>query len=177
MTLFLPTKIWALNHVIAPHGITDIVHAHVHQKYRSLVVVYGGSTAAGWLLHANHQDFWLYCIFGVSSVVHFRHDFVFPKWMLSTMVLALLLQPSQVDAIFLYMMVLHVPNHYRAAWRYVKTQRWLTVGLLLATGVWCDAYLLGSLLENPTFILSIVVGHVVYQEFAALKKTQAQTPP
>jgi hypothetical protein len=175
MTLLLPSKIWALKHVIAPHGITDIVHARVHQNYCSLVVVYGGSTAAGWLLHATHHDVWLYCIFAVSSVVHFRNDFVFPKWMLSTVVLTLMLQPSQIDAIFFYMMVLHVPNHYRAAWRYVKKQKCLTLGLLLATGFWCDAYLVGTLLENPTFILSIVVGHVVYQEFVAL--TNTKSPP
>jgi hypothetical protein len=163
MSLF-PIRIWTLNHVIAPHGITDIVHAQVHRRFPALLTVYGGSAGAGWLLHTTQQDCVLYGLFGLLSVVHFRNDFVFPKWTAALTTLALVVQPSPFDAVILYMLALHVPNHYRMAWPYICKQKYLTFALLFGTGVWCDSFLLSYMFNQPFFIVSIIMGHVVYQE-------------
>ena len=160
--LLLPARIWALNHIIAPHGVTDLVHAHVYKQYPTLAAFYGGSTAAGWLLHTSHQDVWLYGLFGLLSLVHFRHDFYFfPNW---NSTLALVLQSPPLDALLFYMLFVHVPNHYRAAWPYIEKHRLPTLALILGTGVWCDFFLLSTMWNEMHFILSIIIGHVFYQE-------------
>ena len=92
----LPVRLWSINHIIAPHGITDIVHAHVNKQYSALVGAYAGSTTTGWLLHTTHNDLYLCGVFGVLSIVHFRNDFVLPKWILSTIVLALMVFSSYI---------------------------------------------------------------------------------
>ena len=161
----LPLRIWTLNHIIAPHGVTDIVHAHVYQKYPTLLAFYGTSTTTGWLLHNSHNDVVLYSLFTVFTIVHFRHDFVYPKWILSSMVLMLMVQPSPLDALFFYMTFLHVPTHYRNAWSYIKLKQLLTLALLWGTSVWCDTFLLKCLWNQPFFIVSIMLGHIGYQEF------------
>ena len=162
---FIPPRLWALNHIIAPHGITDVVHAQVYKQYPVLTVFYGGSTLTGWLLHSTQHDVFLYSIFGVLSIVHFRNDFVLPKWVLSSSTLLLMLQGSSLDALFFYMMVIHVPNHFRTAWSYVKKMPLLTLVLLSATGVWCDYYLLSELWNHPYLMISVMMGHILYQEF------------
>ena len=161
----LPVRLWSINHIIAPHGITDIVHAHVNKQYPVLLGAYAGSTTTGWLLHTTHNDLYLCGVFGVLSIVHFRNDFVLPKWILSTIVLALMVVPSPVDALLFYMVALHVPNHYRMAWPYVAKEKLLTTVLLYGTGVWCDHFLVQTMVAQPYLILSLVIGHVVYQEF------------
>jgi hypothetical protein len=168
---FLPTRIWALNHIIAPHGITDIVHAHVYKQYPMLAVIYGGSAASGWLLHSSHHDIYLYSLFGILSVVHFRHDFNLPKWMLSLMLFALLLQPSPLDGIYVYMLCFHVPNHYRMAWHYVKQQQMATIFLLWVSAAWCDSFLISTMVREPYTITSIIIAHILYEEFVNTKLT------
>ena len=168
---FLPPRIWALNHIIAPHGITDIVHAHVYKQYPILALIYSGSTAGGWLLHSSHNDVCLYSLFGILSVVHFRHDFSFPKWVLSAITLVLMLQPSPLDSLYFYMVCVHVPNHYRMAWRYVKQQQFATLVLLWCSGIWCDSFLISSMVREPYAIVSVIIAHILYEEFASHKIT------
>jgi hypothetical protein len=165
MALLPPLRIWSINHIIAPHGITDIVHAHVHKQYPVLTAVYTGSTATGWLLHTGHNDIYLYSIFTILSIVHFRNDFVLPKWVLSTSVLLLMLQQSTIDSLLFYMLVVHVPNHYKMAWSYINKERIMTTVLLYSSGVWCDHFLWRTILAQPYFILSIMIGHILYQEY------------
>jgi hypothetical protein len=41
----------------------------------------------------------------------------------------------------------------------------LTLGLICATGIWCEYYLLSALWNEPYLITSVVIGHILYQEF------------
>jgi hypothetical protein len=165
--LLLPARIWALNHIIAPHGITDLVHAHVYKQYPTLAAFYGGSTTAGWILHANHHDVWLYGLFGILSLVHFRHDFYFfPNW---NATLVLMMQSSPLDAFLFYMVFAHVPNHFRMAWPYIEKHRLPTFALLMGAGAWCDCFLLNTLWNYPYWITSVIIGHILYQELGVQK--------
>ena len=167
--LLLPVRILALNHIIAPHGITDLVHAHVSKQYPTLAAFYGGSAATGWLLHSTHHDPYLYGIFGLTSLVHFRNDFrFFPNWIATSAILA---KSHPLEALFLYMVLVHVPNHYRTAWPYIQKHRLPTLALILGMGIWSDFFLLRTLWNDPHWIFSVIIGHVLYQEYGCKKGT------
>lgn len=153
----------SMHYIIAPHGITDIVHAHLKKDYPRLVQCYAGSVSSGMLLHELHLDAVVYAGFLTLSVVHFRNDFKKTPWSCGILSLAAFVQ-NPLDFFFVYMVLVHVPHHYRTAWSYVRLAKMATALLVAATGLWSDAYLFNVAATHPTWIASIVMGHVLYQE-------------
>jgi len=111
------------------------------------------------LLHECQLDAIVYAAFLALSVVHFRHDFKRAPW--ACLSLAAF---APVDFFFGYMVLVHVPNHYRTAWSYIKMAKMATAFFVAATGLWSDAFLLNVVAAHPTCVASIVMGHVLYQE-------------
>ena len=160
-----------LTKLIAPHGITDLVHAHLNREYPRLVACYAGSLGSGLCLHAAGQDAVLYSAFALLSAVHFAHDFG-PWWRLCAepereqlvqgCIVAACTAP--VDSFLWYMAFLHVPTHYATSWRYLKRAKWATVLSIAATAAWCDQNLISFLVRYPFCAASIIIGHILYQE-------------
>lgn len=62
------------NIIIAPHGITDLIHAHHNDLIKPLLQIYGTTFTASQILHITHLDTATHILFAVASIAHFRHD-------------------------------------------------------------------------------------------------------
>ena len=172
-----------LTQLIAPHGITDLVHAQLNREYPRLVASYAGSLGAGVCLHALGQDPVLYGAFAAMSAVHFAHDFG-PWWSACTelereqLVQACIVTAcsAPVDAFLWYMACLHVPTHYATSWHYLKRAKWGTVLSVAATAAWCDQNLVSFLTQYPYCAASIIIGHILYQEHVHSLPTDLHPP-
>lgn len=165
----------SMHYIIAPHGITDIVHAHVKQEYPRLVQCYAGSVSTAMVLHELHLDAIVYAAFFALSVVHFRHDFKRAPWACSALSLTTFIK-MPLDFFFLYMVLVHVPNHYRTAWPYIKMAKMATAFFVAVTGLWSDAFLFNVVAAHPTCVASIVMGHVLYQEGLFFSRNEVPPP-
>ena len=58
-----------------PHGITDLVHCHQHNKQKTLIVSYLGSIGVGNILHTHNLDVVWNTVFISLTFLHFQHDF------------------------------------------------------------------------------------------------------
>ena len=94
-----------LTTVIAPHGITDMIHA-VQYNITSELLALNGAVLGASLIMANNAPMLLDGAFMAASVVHFRHDMptikYVPKSTLSTLLIgsSVLYDPN---IFFLYM--------------------------------------------------------------------------
>jgi len=163
--LATPLYFHAMTKIIAPHGITDIVHAQQYKTYKPLFCSYLGSIGCGQLLHVLHLDpIWNTCFFGMS-ILHFQHDFSYFNWKqrmtISTLFIVSFYYFS-FTPFYLYMLLLHVPNHYRMAWDYVKYNIPLTIALVSITS-FCTEKMFQSNVDM-SFIISVVIGHILYEE-------------
>ena len=170
----VPSPIKALyTHIIAPHGITDVFHAHHTQNYRSLFTSYAGSMLVSAGLHQFHLDNVLWFGFCFASCFHFRHDLIsiFPKvspdlrhqlWITGSLLSILIQQPNWF---LIYMVLLHVPNHYRMAWKYTRPSWKALLASIALVAFVCDTqydYVLQN--QHWDWIIGIVLGHIVYEE-------------
>ena len=62
------------NGVIAPHGITDMLHARCENKMKELTLTYGTTIVSSYLLSDVGMGMAVNILFFVLSVVHFRRD-------------------------------------------------------------------------------------------------------
>jgi len=160
-----------LTAVIAPHGITDIIHALQHNTTAELVAYNTASLVSSHFL-SEHLPLLLDEAFIVASIVHFRHDMpanaLIPKYAMSG---ALLLASIQYDPniLFGYMVLLHVPNHYKTNWKFMKDAPYKNVGgvvafslLLIVFGEYFPWLFQSKLLFDMS--KGIVVSHVLYNE-------------
>jgi hypothetical protein len=160
----------AMNIIIVPHGVTDIVHAIHTRNVRNLVKYYGTALLGGEICYWIHQEHIWYNVFFIFSVCHFKHDFdvIVPHKSLSyglSVLLLLLFSKQSLWVFFAYMLFVHVPHHYCNSWTYVKNYTYITSVLVYVTSVWSNLLLVNSL-SNETWmaVLSIVIGHVLYEE-------------
>lgn len=164
-----------LTAVIAPHGITDIIHATKHNATTELVAWNGASLASSWFL-SQHIPIILDEMFIIASIVHFRHDMPVlgqelarvPKYVLSG---ALLFASIRYDPniLFGYMVLLHVPNHYIMNWKFMKDEPYQNIGLVVAFSlllVFSGEYFPWIFDSQLLFDMSkgIIVSHVIYNE-------------
>jgi|LauGreDrversion2_2_1035103.scaffolds.fasta_scaffold106146_1 hypothetical protein len=158
--------------IIAPHGITDLIHARQTGLMKPLVGIQAGTLLSVYGLHSAHMDILVNVLFLIASVAHFRHDMVAlvraPLWF-RVVVLSAIPQVCLYDSFLLYMVLLHVPNHYRMNWSYIRNQKWVS-GLLVG------GFTLGSLAFAQThgldstggFVMdtfkALIISHVIYNE-------------
>ena len=160
-----------LTTVIAPHGITDMIHAVQYNITTELLALNGAVLGAS-VIMANNAPMLLDGAFMAASVVHFRHDMptikYVPKSTLSTLLIgsSVLYEPN---IIFIYMVATHVPNHYRTNWRYIRENTEKNVGLIILFTL--ALYLCGELF--PTLYecqlafdcsKGLVISHIIYDE-------------
>jgi hypothetical protein len=157
--------------IIAPHGVTDLIHARHMGLMKPLFGIQAGTLLSVYGLHSAHMDILVNILFLVASVVHFRHDMVAlvraPLWF-RVVVLSAIPQPYLYDSFLLYMVLLHVPNHYRMNWWYMRKQKWVS-GLVVG-GITLGSLAVGSSGLVPTggFVMdtfkALIISHVVYNE-------------
>lgn len=169
----VPFQKFLVTQVIAPHGITDIVHAHKTNSYFKLFFNYGGSIVLTNELHYIQQDTILNFIFFIASAYHFRHDISIispklkPRFIYSVLFLNYLIKNPEL--FILYMTFLHVPNHYRMSWNYIKFMKYESLILIFSTSIL--SYFGYNYIEsiNNIPIMGIILGHVFYNEIVIKK--------
>lgn len=156
--------------IIAPHGMTDLFHSQQYNKTKELLLMNAGITASSFLLNTNNLSPILDSTFFISSIIHFRHDMPsinVPRYILSTSLILLSLQ--QPDFFFLYMVALHVPNHYKNNWKYIEFNKDTNLGILfLFTTLFLYITNQYNDLIDVNFISTLsksgIISHIVYEE-------------
>jgi len=168
--------------VISPHGSTDLIHANQNGLVPKLMQIQAVNIFTAQLLQNLNQGKILDIIFYVSSALHFRHDFITVKnYSKSILLFALFSIPeiafkwfligippiSLNDVLFFYMIFLHVPNHYRLSWNFIKKQKRETVFLV---GLFSMLFLkFGNSVDFSNINIintakSFVISHIIYNE-------------
>jgi len=161
--------------VIAPHGITDIMHAGQKKKIPQLLQIQVATTAGIEIFQWLHQDKLIYLLFFLSSVAHFRHDMPtisnIPRYVCSAFFLAATIYYSYPDLFLLYMAFIHVPNHYRMSVPFLKKEKVQTTMILVGTTLafWSAIPIIDSLdmwknIQIQNIAISIIISHIFYQE-------------
>lgn len=164
-----------LTTVIAPHGITDLLHAKQTNNTKQLLSINSLCVLGSFGLSQNDVTIiGLNIFFLASSLVHFRHDFpiIFKnanqerqQYICS---LALILSFIENNNLFFgYMLLVHVPNHYYLN-RYVVKQKYVfnlsfILGFTLLFSFLGDWYIAFEPMLFPLY-KGVVVAHIIYQE-------------
>ena len=112
-------------------------------------------------------------LFFVLSVVHFRRDMPIikniPRYIWSFLFLQYA-TTSNIELFFCTWCVLHVPNHYRLNWNYIKQNGKMSVFVIIGKTLYYWSGLVDTydLVVNDGFmsiVKGIVMSHVIYDEF------------
>lgn len=168
-----------LQHIIAPHGLTDIIHAIEYKKVPKMLLSYSATCLTTCVLHKYPRIIdvcFLFC-----STLHFRIDM--PRWgiinnmyaytlqMIQSMVLVLwFLLAKPYDVFFYFMCILHVPNHYKNSFVYLKVHPYMTAFLFSVFHILVQQYSQLSMNRYHLLVVeAIVMGHIVYHELFVRK--------
>ena len=164
-----------LTTVIAPHGITDILHATQNNSTKQLLSINSLCVVSSFGLSQNDVTILgLNVFFLASSLVHFRHDFpiIFrdgnqelQKYICS---LALILSfIENYNLFFWYMTFIHVPNHYYLNREVIKQKLGMNLSFILAFTLLFsflgEQYIVFDSMLFPLY-KGLVVAHIIYQE-------------
>ena len=154
--------------IIAPHGITDFIHAVNKKDCFPLLLTYGVSICVSQKLTPIILNSIYQLPLCIASLIHFHRDFelLFPNKYLSFIgnITNLYLSIQYPDPyLYVYMCLLHVPNHYRMSWVYVKNHKWLTILSILSSSFIIKMMMRVNHLWYPS-IIGIIIGHIVYGE-------------
>ncbi len=170
-----------LTSVIAPHGITDVIHAVHNNSTRellsmnSLCVLTSIGLSRNDITRASFDIFFIGC-----SLIHFRHDFpvIFKdvhencqQFFLCfvTMVTFII----QQDLFYYYMTLLHVPKHYYFNRRVISKNYVINLSFIVGFTLFLTLIGANDVVFSPIFYpfyKGIVVSHIIYQELYVHKK-------
>lgn len=168
-----------IKNIIAPHGMTDLTHSVIYDNYNNLLKIQLTSfTISEILTNTFHQKNILDFIFITTSIIHFRKDFnniyinipnVLKSFIFITSCLYILPYEIGRYILLLFMSFIHVPNHYKNNYKYIKKEPILNFILLLAFTAFINYVdiLHPELFANEQLITiskSIIISHVVYSE-------------
>lgn len=166
--------------VIAPHGITDLIHAEEHNKLIQLLRINVLSFASSIILHLIHLDVVTNFMFMTCSALHFRHDFPIKNNLMKILGSSLLVINTKIIGIelfILYMCFIHVPNHYRIYEYLIKeniTKSFMYISLVAIV----STFLLFSdmsIMENEnvyTISKALIISHIIYEEVYTKNNTK-----
>ena len=121
--------------VISPHGSTDIIHASQNGLVPKLFQIQAVNVFITQSLQQLDQGRILDVAFFFLSALHFRHDFRFVKSVPKAALILLMFNIPEFaitwflcgvpefnlkDVFLFYMTMIHVPNHYRMSWKFIK---------------------------------------------------------
>lgn len=161
--------------VVAPHGMTDLVHARKYRLVEELCRINMGTIVGAFACHHFHQESIITGLFLVSSAVHFRNDMPgfgtagIQRTTIQLMLSSTLIASTTIiswDAFMYYMIFIHVPNHYRINYLYIKDSKCLTA--LMVSGLSGVLVALSyAPIQNPYMdwaTKALIIAHVIYEE-------------
>jgi hypothetical protein len=190
--MIIPTNIAqkAILGVISPHGSTDIIHASQNGLVPKLFQIQAVNVFITQSLQQLDQGRILDVAFFFLSALHFRHDFRFVKSVPKAALILLMFNIPEFaitwflcgvpefkmkDVFLFYMTIIHVPNHYRMSWQFIKKQKRLTALLVgfvtfifLQLGKYLDMNNISVELVN--LAKAFVISHIIYNERYVHKK-------
>jgi hypothetical protein len=159
---------YAINGIIAPHGITDIIHARQNNLLPQLFMINSISVLSSVLLDELYLDTTLDGIFILSSVIHFGRDFpenkFISRYLLSSFLLIISILYNH-DILLFYMLFIHVPNHYVLNWKYLENTTLESISVLyISTTLFLMMETVYSFSTLTPSIKGIIISHIVYEE-------------
>ena len=157
--------------IIAPHGITDLVHAKENKLLPELYTI-NIVSVLGTMALDNNAKMLLDIIFYASACYHFRNDMPkTPEMANQTTLSALMLLAFLTfdPSLFLYYMIfIHVPNHYLMNWSVLsKHKKYSIIVIALTTMVSIIAGETPGIMESHIVeIISkgLILSHIFYEE-------------
>ncbi len=157
-----------MTQLIAPHGITDLFHAKSTDNVKNMVLIYTSVPVLGEILHINHLDNSWLCIMILSSIIHFQNDFHFLneryRYFVSLLLITMFVKYESLISFFGYMITIHLPNHYKSSWPFIKDDLRLLSSLLIGLISFNTIELKTIDTDNINIVYSIIIAHVLYQE-------------
>lgn len=159
--------------IIAPHGITDIIHAQQNNLSHYLIPINILSTSLFFILSKFNLSHIGFQIFLITSVFHFQRDFfilknIFLQFFFSSIIVYCNYISHYI--VFFYLLFFHVPNHYTQSWKFLKInlyKSFFIISIFTFLSVCITHFCLednphNSFIEN--IIKGIIIGHIIYQE-------------
>jgi len=173
---------YSINGIIAPHGITDIIHAKQHILIPQLIKINTITILTSATLTNLNLIPLLDIIFITSSVIHFKRDFpiikFIPRYIITSCFLLYSFLYSSYTLLLCYMLFIHVPNHYKLNWSFLKKDKKFTVSTITLTTI--IFLLIGEKYDNLIYcsyminlFKGVIISHIIYEEmyiFKDLKK-------
>tara|TARA_B100001175_G_C19432818_1_gene602036 strand:- start:120 stop:659 length:540 start_codon:yes stop_codon:yes gene_type:complete len=162
--------------IIAPHGVTDISHSIQTNNQLNLLKIntfmIGGTN---FIINNYNYDDILNLLFFASTIIHFRHDmpkininnYFIPRYLLCSLMI-LFFSVIGFDYLIYYMILFHVPNHYKfnkdvLINDFNKNIMLITIVSLIS--LYFDYYLSINFDSNiSNLVKAIIISHVIYQE-------------
>jgi len=161
--------------VVAPHGMTDLIHARKYRVVEELYRINMGAVMGAFACHHFHHDSIITGLFLVSSAIHFRNDMPgfgtvgSQRTAIQLTLSSALIATSTIiswDAFMYYMIFIHVPNHYRINYMHIKDTKCLTA--LMVSGLAGVLVALSySPIQDPYMdwaTKALIIAHVIYEE-------------
>jgi hypothetical protein len=185
---------FVVKNVIAPHGMTDLTHSMLTDRVPQLMTINAMTIIGSKLITIFNQNILLNIIFVLSSIIHFRKDFpkikinyiTIPNWVLcSVFLLSCVFTPYKINSDFganmflYYITFIHVPNHYRVNWKYIKKNIPLNIFLLTSSPILFNLilkYFKINVAGNNFINLmkSLIISHIIYDELYVADKYRLQ---
>lgn len=174
----IPIGKYALHHIIAPHGLTDIIHAIEFKKIPDLIITYSTSFGVHYVLNYCNKQKINVLLFLLSSAFHFRldmpylhHNKLYKPFvqLFESVLLIFFFVLGNIHSYYgflLYMCIFHVPNHYRMNFQYLWKNGNMTLFLFSLFHLFSYISMKKMHIEKyKLFFQSIIVGHIFYHEF------------
>lgn len=169
--------------VVAPHGMTDLIHAENNDKVLPLFRINLLCIAGALSMHMMNMDIMTNVAFMTSSAIHFRHDFPvkndFLK-MCASSVLVLNARQIGMELFMCYMCFIHVPNHYKIYEPMIKAN-FVKSGLYIGLCAIVTTFYFYSdpnILQNENLVVisqALIISHIIYEELYTKNNTTIAT--
>lgn len=149
-----------INKIIVPHGITDFTHSIQTNKLDLLFGIYVSNILLSPILEPIYNPL-LY----VGSIIHFKKDIQNPFLFVETLRQIHLHGKTNrsMCILYLFMLFIHIPNHYKEHLWHMKQQKWLNgISILFMMGI--SSYFYPIHKPYIRFIKSFVLSHIIYNE-------------
>lgn len=158
--------------IIAPHGMTDTIHALQTNNLKALYGINAISMGSFFAMHKMNAHLLLNGLFIAFSTLHFQHDIPAKNWFLRLFTILSIFRLGFYDTniLILYMVLAHVPQHYMNNFKYLaKTpaMSFIIMGLTTLFMVNLEKFQINNGIVRPVHfdvIKGIIVAHIVYQE-------------
>jgi hypothetical protein len=159
--------------IVAPHGMTDWVHAFQTKNVPTLLKINAATTSSFLVMNKTGNENLINILFFLFSIMHFKHDIPFKQPFLKNITVPILLFLSvfNIDILYFYLTLIHVPHHYMLNWKYLSktpVKSFILMGVSTFIMVNFEKFNLTNVdFIQPVYfdvLKSIIVSHIIYQE-------------